>query len=218
MYVKDNMTCNPYTVSLDQSVSQVLDIMSASKVHRLPVVDKSGKLLGLITESLIANAQPSSSSSLSVYEINYLLNKLSIKDIMVKDVITIGPDALLEEAATLMRKRDIGCLPVTDDKNCVIGIITHNDIFDAFIGLLGYHVEGSRYVINVSEDNKGIFKDICGIFAENNVSISSCAVDRTSRGIEIVVIAFGYDNITEKLKQKGYNVTDYMHLHNEVRN
>lgn len=214
MYVKDNMTNNPYTVSLDQSVSQVLDIMSASKVHRLPVVDKTGKLLGLITESLIARATPSTSSSLSVYEINYLLNKLSIKDIMVTDVVTISPDALLEEAATLMRKNDIGCLPVVDEKKCVIGIITHNDIFDAFIDLLGYHKDGSRYVINISEDKAGIFEDICRIFTKENVSISNVAVYHTDRGIEIVVIAFGSDNITEKLKENGYKVTDYMHLHN----
>ena len=214
MYVKDNMTKNPYTVSLDQSVSQVLDIMSASKVHRLPVVDKSGKLLGLITESLIASATPSTSSSLSVYEINYLLNKLSIKDIMVSNVITISPDALLEEAATLMLKNDIGCLPVVDDKKCVVGIITHNDIFDAFIDLLGYHKDGSRYVINITEDKVGIFEDICRIFTNNSVSISNVAVYHTERGVEIVVIAYGNDNIADKLKAEGYNVTDYMHLHN----
>lgn len=214
MYVKDNMTKNPYTVSLDQSVSQVLDIMSASKVHRLPVVDKSSKLLGLITESLIASATPSTSSSLSVYEINYLLNKLSIKDIMVSNVITISPDALLEEAATLMLKNDIGCLPVVDDKKCVVGIITHNDIFDAFIDLLGYHKDGSRYVINITEDKAGIFEDICRIFANNSVSISNVAVYHTERGVEIVVIAYGNDNIADKLKAEGYNVTDYMHLHN----
>lgn len=214
MYVKDNMTKNPYTVSLDQSVSQVLDIMSASKVHRLPVVDKSGKLLGLITESLIASATPSTSSSLSVYEINYLLNKLSIKDIMVSNVITISPDALLEEAATLMLKNDIGCLPVVDDKKCVVGIITHNDIFDAFIDLLGYHKDGSRYVINITEDKAGIFEDICRIFTNNSVSISNVAVYHTERGVEIVVIAYGNDNIADKLKAEGYNVTDYMHLHN----
>lgn len=214
MYVKDNMTKNPYTVSLNQSVSQVLDIMSASKVHRLPVVDKAGKLLGLITESLIASATPSTSSSLSVYEINYLLNKLSIKDVMVTNVFTISPDALLEEAATLMRKNDIGCLPVIDGDNCVVGIITHNDIFDAFIDLLGYHKDGSRYVINISEDKAGIFEDICRIFTNYNVSISNVAVYHTDRGIEIVVIAYGNDNIADKLKAEGYNVTDYMHLHN----
>ena len=214
MYVKDNMTKNPYTVSLDQSVSQVLDIMSASKVHRLPVVDKTGKLLGLITESLIAAATPSTSSSLSVYEINYLLNKLSIKDVMIKDVKTIGPDAFLEEAATVMRKNDIGCLPVVDEKNCVIGIITHNDIFDAFIDLLGYHKEGCRYVINIKEDTFGIFNDICRIFSSFSISISNVAVYHTDRGVEIVVIAYGSDNICDKLKEAGYNVTDFMHLHN----
>ena len=213
MYVKDNMTRNPYTVGLDKSVSEALDIMSASKIHRLPVVDHKGKLLGLVTESQIASNTPNNSSSLSVFELNYLLNKLQIKDIMIKDVFTIGPDALLEEAATLLRKNRIGCLPVVDENNDLLGIITHNDIFDAFIELLGYNKQGSRYVINVSEDMPGIMEGIAKVCKENNVSISNLAVYNTDRGIEVVVITFADNDISEKLKEAGYNVTSYMKLH-----
>ncbi len=214
MYVKDNMTKNPYTVSLDKSISEVLDIMSATKVHRLPVVDKSGKLLGLLTESLILSNTPNSSTSLSVFELNYLLNKLSVKDIMVKDPYTIGPDALLEDAATVMRKNGVACLPVVDDKKNLVGIITHNDIFDAFINLLGYYTDGSRYVINVDEDRIGVIEELASIFKDNNISISNIAVYHTERGIEIVVIVHGIDNICDELDKKGFKVTHYMHMHN----
>ena len=215
MYVKDNMTRNPYTVGLDQSVSETLNIMSASKVHRLPVVDQKGKLLGLVTEGLIASNTPNSSTSLSIYELNYLLNKLKIKDIMVKDIFTIGPDALLEEAATILRKNDIGCLPVVDENNILLGIITHNDIFEAFIDLLGYNTDGSRYVINVSEDKPGVMEGISHICKLNNVSISNLAVYHTERGIEVVMITVGHDDITDKLKEAGYNVTNYLKLNSE---
>lgn len=215
MYVKDNMTRNPYTIGLNQSVSEALDIMSASKVERLPVVDQKGKLLGLVTESLIASNTPNNSSSLSVFELNYLLNKLQIKDIMIKEPITVGPDALLEEAATLLDINDIGCLPVVDEQNILIGIITHGDIFKAIIDLLGYNQQGIRYVVNVSEDKPGIMEGIASVCKQNGISISNLAVYHTERGIEVVVITVSLQDISDKLIEAGYNVTSHMKLHSE---
>ena len=212
MYVKDNMVSGPITIGPDQSVSEAIDLMSENGLHRLPVVDGNGKLVGLITEGVITSNTPNNSTSLSVFELNYLLNKLTIKDIMIKDVITIGKDALLEEAATILRKNDIGCLPVVDEDNTLIGIITHNDIFTAFIDLLGYNHVGTRYVISVEEDRTGILEDICRVFKEQDVSIANMAVYNSSRGIEIVVIVHGFDNITDKLEKAGYKVTSVMKL------
>ena len=212
MYVKDNMVSGPITIGPDQSVSEAIDLMSENGLHRLPVVDKNGKLAGLITEGVITSNTPNNSTSLSVFELNYLLNKLTIKDIMIKDVITIGKDALLEEAATILRKNDIGCLPVVDEDNTLIGIITHNDIFTAFIDLLGYNHVGTRYVISVEEDRTGILEDICRVFKEQDGSIANMAVYNSSRGIEIVVIVHGFDDITGKLEKAGYKVTSVMKL------
>ncbi len=212
MYVKDNMVSGPITIGPDQSVSEAIDLMSENGLHRLPVVDKNGKLAGLITEGVITSNTPNNATSLSVFELNYLLNKLTIKDIMIKDVITIGKDALLEEAATILRKNDIGCLPVIDEDNTLIGIITHNDIFTAFIDLLGYNHVGTRYVISVEEDRTGILEDICRVFKEQDVSIANMAVYNGSRGIEIVVIVHGFDDITDKLEKAGYKVTSVMKL------
>ena len=166
----------------------------------------------MVTESVIKSNTPNNATSLSVFEINYLLNKLLIKDIMIKDVITIGKDALLEEAATILRKNDIGCLPVVEEDNTLIGIITHNDIFTAFIDLLGYNHVGTRYVISVEEDRTGILEDICRVFKEQDVSIANMAVYNSSRGIEIVVIVHGFDDITDKLEKAGYKVTSVMKL------
>ena len=215
MYVKDNMIPSPITIKPDQSVSEAVDLMSENKLHRLPVVDDQGKLIGLVTESVISRNTPNSASSLSVYELHYLLNKLKISDIMIRDVKTIGKDALLEEAATVLRKYDIGCLPVTEEDDKLIGIITHNDIFTAFIDLLGYNHNGMRYVISISEDKPGILEDVARIFKEEDISISNLAVYNNTRGIEVVVIAKGYDDVTQKLKDAGYNVTSTMKLHQE---
>ena len=165
MYVKDNMVSSPVTIRPEQSVSEAVDLMSENNLHRLPVVDGNGKLVGLVTESLITSNTPNNATSLSVFELNYLLNKLSIADIMIKDVVTIGKEALLEEAATLLRKNDIGCLPVVNEENDLIGIITHNDIFTAFIDLLGYNHNGIRYVISIPDDHPGIMEDICRILS-----------------------------------------------------
>ncbi|MBQ6334195.1 MAG: CBS domain-containing protein [Erysipelotrichaceae bacterium] len=213
MYVKDNMVLNPIVIGPNQSVSEAISLMSDNTLHRLPVVDGSGKLVGLVTESVIKSNTPNNATSLSVFEINYLLNKLLIKDIMIKDVITIGKEALLEEAATLLRKNDIGCLPVVDEDYKLIGIITHNDIFTAFIDLLGYNHNGIRYVISIAEDKPGIMENICRIFKEKDVSISNLAVYNNNRGIEVVVISYGYKDISEELKEAGYKVTSCIKLH-----
>ena len=213
MYVKDNMIKDPITLSPDQSVSEAVDLMSDNGLHRLPVVDENNKLIGLVTQSVIASNTPNNASTLSVFELNYLLNKLTIKDIMIKDVVTISQDALLEEAATILRKNDIGCLPVVESDNTLIGIITHNDIFSAFIDLLGYNQDGIRYVVSIPEDKPGIMADIARILGEEDVSISNLAVYRNNRGIEVVVIVYGHRSIKDKLTDAGYNVTSEVRLY-----
>ena len=117
MYVKDSMTRDVKTIKPSQTVSEVIALTSETKLRRIPVVDDNNKLLGMITESIISSNTPNRASSLSVFEINYLLNKLKIEDIMIKNPITISEDALLEEAATLMNEKKIGCLSVVDKDN-----------------------------------------------------------------------------------------------------
>ena len=132
----------------------------------------------------------------------------------IKKVITIGPDAVLEEAATLMRNNEIGCLPVTVDEK-VIGIITANDIFDAFINMLGYKTPGSRYVINVENNTYGVMASIAKCFADKEVNITNISTFYGPRGIEIIIITNDKDVETMKkvLVDAQYDVTSA-----EVRN
>lgn len=213
MYVKDKMSKKLQVITPDTAISKALDVMQENGYHRLPVVDENGLFVGLLTRGSIK--RDSDSSSLSVFELNYLLNKLKAKELMIKkeDVYTINQDALLEEAATFLLENKVGCLPVLDEGK-VVGIITQNDIFEAFIDILGYHRKGTRYVIGIDEDRVGVLNQISKCFTDADISISNLAVYNTTRGIEVVVIAVGDNSgdCVERLVEAGYNVTSIMRL------
>ena len=178
MSIKDFMSTEVITVSPQTPIFDAVDLMKQHQIHRLPVVE-GGKLVGLITEGVIQGAMPSKATSLSVYEVNYLLNKTNVKDIMIKQVETIGPDALLEDGIVKMRSNNIGVLPVVEaDK--VIGIITNNDIFDAFLKITGYYAGGTRVTLAIEKDDRGILANITKVLAKEGFSILTIVVNRES--------------------------------------
>ncbi len=211
MYVKDHMTKNPYTITEDTVISKALEIMQSHNFHRLPVVDGDGRLIGLVTGGLVKEKSGMQSTSLSIYELNYLLAKTQVKEIMIRDVQTTGADVFLEEAAQSMIDHGIAVLPVVDSSDHVIGIITEKDIFQAFNDLMGYQKQGSRFVINV-DDKPGVMIGIGQLFADNDANLESIAVYRSEeRGTEIVVKATGEietDAMIRILLDAGYNVTN----------
>lgn len=209
MYIKDHMTKNLFTISPETSVSKALDIMGLHKFHRLPVVDENNKLVGLITEGLISESSGMSTTSLSVYELNYLLTRTKASEIMIRDVVTVSPDMFLEEAAKLMADNEIGVLPVVDHTNFVLGIITDKDVFNAFSEVLGYRTQGTRFVIAV-KDEPGEFLKVCELFAKEDANIENLALYRSEeRGTEAVVKATGtvaVDVMTKALEDAGFEV------------
>lgn len=214
MYVKDAMVKDPISIRKDTKITVALDIMNEYEFHRLPVIDEDENVIGLITEGIITDNPSNKATSLSVYELNYLFSKTPVEDIMIKDVITIDEDAFLEEAADLMRKNGIGCLPVVEG-NKIIGILTDNDIFDAFVSLLGYDVPGSKYIINIEEDKVGIIEKIASCFVKQNVSIATIATYYGSYGIQIIIIANGrnVEEMKAALEADGFEVA-YAELQN----
>lgn len=191
MYVKDHMTPNPYTITKDVVISKAVEIMRKNHYHRLPVVDEQGKLIGLVTGGLVEEKSGASSTSLSIYELNYLLSKTKVQDIMIKHVTTITQDLFVEVAAQTMLEKEISCLPVVDENNKVIGIITDKDIFQAFIELLGHRKQGTRFIF-AATDTPGEFAPIAKVFGDNDANLESLAVYHTpGRGAEIVVKASG---------------------------
>jgi acetoin utilization protein AcuB len=140
------MTPDVITVSSDLPITEALEQMRKDKVHRYPVVGKKGKLVGIISHTDLLYAAPSSATSLSVWEVTYLLNRITVKEVMTKDVITVQVDCPIEDAARLMRENQVGGLPVMKGKD-LVGIITESDIFDIFLELLMAQEEGVRLTL-----------------------------------------------------------------------
>ena len=153
MAVKDFMTRKVVYISPDTTVAHAADLMREQGLHRLPVIEND-QLVGLVTEGTIAEASPSKATSLSIYEMNYLLNKTKVKDVMIRDVITVSGYASLEDATYLMLKNKIGILPVVDNQQ-VYGVITDRDVFQAFLEIAGYGEEGIR-VRFITENEVGV--------------------------------------------------------------
>jgi len=126
------------------------DLMHKEHIRRLPVINKRGELMGIVTEADLLKASPSEATSLSIYEVTYLLNKLNIERIMSRKVITVTEDTPLEEAARIMADNEIGGLPVIRGKE-VVGMITETTLFRIFLELLGARRAGIRVTISVPD-------------------------------------------------------------------
>ena len=127
--VKDWMTENVITIGAKTALPKAHKLMTRNNIRRLPVVNKNDQLVGIVTLADVRGAEPSQATSLSIWELNYLLAKLQVKKIMMKDPITIAPTATIGEAARIMLDNKVSSLPVTDNARQVIGIITESDIF-----------------------------------------------------------------------------------------
>ena len=132
--VKDWMTANPICVSPETTLPEALQIMKDKRIRRLPVMDGKGKLVGVVTRGDLRGAQPSEATSLSIYEINYLISKLTLGGLMTKAVITVTPNTTIGDAARIMLKHKIAGLPVMDDGK-VVGILTESDVFRMVVGI-----------------------------------------------------------------------------------
>lgn len=147
MYVREYMSSTVVTTQPDALILDAQKLMQEHRIRRLPVVDKGGKLVGLITQDRLREVSASPATSLSIWELNYLLAKMKVKDVMVKDVTTVAPDATIEEAANLGQGRNIGTLPVLD-KGKLVGIITTTDVFKILTQVLGFGEPGTRIHIH----------------------------------------------------------------------
>ena len=136
MLVKDQMTTPAITLTPDTPFQEAVKLMRERQIRRIPIVDEQGKLVGIVSERDLLHAEPSPATSLSIWEMNYLLWKLKVGDLMSKKVITVTPQTALQDAASLLIKHRIGGLPVVDSQQRVIGVITETDIFKAFVALL----------------------------------------------------------------------------------
>jgi len=184
MNVKDRMTRNPFTVKKDDSVSSARELMKKEKVHRLPVIDGHGKLVGIITEKDILFASPSPASTLDVWEMSALLAKLTVEKVMTPDPVSCDPETPVEEAARMLVDNSIAGIPVVED-GILAGIITESDLFEIFIELFAIREKGLRLT--------ALFPDVPGELANLSGAIRDAGGD---------ILSFGTvrgDNPTNKL-------------------
>lgn len=133
LLVKDWMQTQVVLGEAQMGMLDAHKMMTDRQIRRLPVVDEHGVLIGMVTRSDIRKAEPSGATSLNMWELNYLLAKLKLKDIMTKDVLTCHADDTIKTAALLMQENKIGAVPVVDGKRKVVGIITESDIFRVLV-------------------------------------------------------------------------------------
>lgn len=210
MLVGERMSRQPITVTPDTGIDQALKVMRDDKVRRLPVVNRRGILVGIVSEKDLLQAAPSPATSLSIHEMHYLLAQMKVSEVMTQDVITVTEYTPLEEAARIMVDNKIGGLPVMrDDK--LIGIITETDLFKIFIELLGARERGVRITMLIPEQ-PGVLAQITGEIAEMGGNIVALGTffgeDPSNRLVTIKVEDVEQEKLSSTMQAIGMELVD----------
>lgn len=204
------MSTKPVTVSADTPISEALRTMRQAEVRRMPVLDKDGRLVGIVSEKDLWVASPSPVSSLTVSEVHYLLNHLIVSELMSRDVITVGPDTPVEEAARIMADCKIGGLPVMEDDR-LVGIITETDVFTVLLEMLGAREKGLRLTLQIPE-RKGEIARVSHTIAQLGGNILALGTfwgdDPTTAVVTIKIEDVEVETLVAAMRSLGLQVTD----------
>jgi acetoin utilization protein AcuB len=209
-FMREKIQRNPITISPEASFFEARNLIHEKGVRHLPVVDKSNKLVGIVTDRDIREAAPSDATLLSVQELNYLLGKLKVSAFMTpkQKLITITPDTLIEEAAQLMHDNKIGCLPVIE-KDRLYGIFTETDALDHLVDIFGLKQKGTRLSLAL-EDKPGAMLGILEVFKKHNINIISIVtpsfIVEGKRIAAIRIKTEDYKDVVKDLEKAGYDV------------
>ena len=211
MFVRGRMSTPAVTIRANTPFQDALKLMRDRQFRRLPVVNKKGKLVGIVSERDLLHAAPSSATSLSIWEVQYLLAKIQVKEIMTKDVITTTPDTPVEDAARLMVTHKIGGLPVVDEHKGVVGVITETDIFETFVEMFAGGRAGLRLTLEVPE-RKGVLALLSKAISDLGGSIESVGTfygeAAGERGLVVKVRDVSKPQLVETLEALGDHVVD----------
>jgi len=211
MKAGDIMSTNVVTVTEDTLVNDAKKIMDAHRIRRLPVMKKD-KLVGLVTKHMLLEASPSPATSLNIWELHYLLSKMTVKEIMVKNPFTISPGMPVEEALQLGQEKGYGAFPVVDDGR-LVGVVTESDIVRMMTRVLGVKEQrGVRIDIRSSSKEFGFFRGILDILDKKTTLLLSMmtlppAEDEPDWLIALRVQGDDIESVANELKAGGYNVT-----------
>ncbi len=210
MLIDERMSKPVITAHVDLPFQDALALMRSEKIRRLPVINHKGQLVGIVSERDLLHAAPSDATSLSVWELNYLLSKLNVGDIMTKEVITVTSDTPIEEAARIMADNKIGGLPVTHDGK-VVGMITETDVFKSFLEIMGARDPGVR-VTALVRDAPGELAKVSSTIHKLGGNIIACgtflgkSVD--NRELTIKVAGLDLETLQSQLEPLVEEITD----------
>lgn len=210
MIVRDFMTKNPIYTNPKELIANVKNMMDREQITKVPVLDDSGKLIGVITKTDLKKTMPSNATTLDIYELSYLLSKITVEKVMKKQPITIQKDATIEEAAKIMSEKGISSLIVMDGE-VLSGILTKTDLFRAVVDMFGFKYDGVRAEVEVS-DNPGELAKISKAIADQNGKIVSVITadgsDVSKRIITLKIIGISKETVEEILKTLGADIKD----------
>ncbi len=171
MLVEKWMTRSPVTVDESASVAAAIHLLKDRNIRRLPVL-RDGRLAGIVSDRDLKEASPSKATSLDIWELHFLLEKLTVGEVMTRKVVTITPDTTIEKAALLMMEKKIGGFPVLDADRNLVGILTEDDVFRALVEVTGVH-KGKTRISVLIPDSPGSIKDVADICREKGGKILS---------------------------------------------
>ena len=210
MLVKERMSRNPITIRFDTPVTEAQALMKREKIHHLPVLDRDGKLAGIVAEKDLLYASPSPATTLSVYEIASLLAKLTVDKVMSAKPLTVTEDVPLEEAARIMADRNIGGLPVVRCST-LVGIITESDLFRVFIELFGARQKGVR-ITAVLPNQRGELAKVSEAITKAGGNIIALgtflAEDATQGRLTVKVEGLSKEKVVEALRPLAVRIED----------
>jgi acetoin utilization protein AcuB len=205
------MSHHPITIMPDTPVSEALSFMRQNQVRRLPVLNRKGELVGIVSEKDLLYASPSPATSLSVYEVGYLLSKLKVEEIMTKKVITVGADAPIEEAARILIDNKVGGLPVMREGK-LVGIITETDIFKTIMEMMGAREQGLRLTLSL-EDKPGVLSQITEKIASMGGDIIALGTfygeNRTTGIVTLKICCLDREALVRAMEELDAEVVDF---------
>ncbi len=207
MLVREWMTPDPQTVNAGTPVMEAMQRLREGGFRRLPVA-QNGKLIGIVTDRDLKEATPSKATTLSIYELNYLLSKLVVKDVMRSPVITVRVDDPIEHAALLMEEHRVSGLPVLDDGN-LVGILTITDLMRALVSFLALREGGRRVTVDLP-DEPGVLARVANQGAPSNIvaAVTTGIQAGHKRRLVLRATGEGADQFADRLKAAGIEVVD----------
>lgn len=207
MWVRDAMTPDPATVEADVPLLVAMERLRDGGFRRLPVVE-GGRLVGLVTARDLSAATPGGQAPVSVYDLDDLLARTTVADVVPEALYVTTPDAPIERAAARMAERQVSGLPVVVGDE-LVGILTIGDVLRAFVGMLGDREGGTRVVLDLP-DRPGVLERVAGVAAPSNIVAVASSVVEAGRTRRVTVRVVGPDAAAypDRLRAAGFEVRD----------